>query len=45
MNKLTTAGALIPLLILAAPEAFADPQHCYSYDGHGYSDGQTITVL
>ncbi|MFZ0515283.1 MAG: hypothetical protein WAM14_27045 [Candidatus Nitrosopolaris sp.] len=47
MNKLITLGVLIPLLVLAAPQSFADPQHCYSYDeyynigyGHGYVDRQ-----
>ena len=47
MNKLAILWALIPVFMLTAPQAFADPKHCYSYSecynvgyGHGYSDGQ-----
>ncbi len=47
MNKLVILGALIPVLAITFPQAFADPQHCYSYSecynigyGHGYADGQ-----
>ncbi|MGC1928270.1 MAG: hypothetical protein WA667_04800 [Candidatus Nitrosopolaris sp.] len=50
MNKLVMSGVSIPLLILIRPaQAFADPQHYYSYSecynisyGHGYLDGQDV---
>ena len=50
--RLIILGGLIPLLLLPtpqtfAPQAFADPQHCYSHSecynigyGHGFADGQ-----
>lgn len=47
MNKLIILSALITFLVSITHQAFADPQHCYSYGdcysigyGHGYADGQ-----
>ncbi len=38
MNKFVISAALIPLLVLIIPQAFADPQHCYS-SGECYNIG------